>query len=119
MRGAQFYELFALLTSKIGMKIKKDDIVKILSGKSKGKTGKVTRVFPDEGKIVVEGVNVCKKHRRPTRQGESGQIIQMPLPIDASNASVMCSSCSKPARLGGAKTGKTKSRVCKKCGASI
>jgi large subunit ribosomal protein L24 len=98
------------------MNIKKDDIVKIISGKDRGKTGKVIHVFPVRGRITVDGVSMVKKHRKPRKQGEKGQIVPMPTPIDASNAMVMCSSCSAPVRIGSKVVGKKKVRVCKKCG---
>ena len=101
------------------MYIKKNDIVKIISGKDKGKTGKVTHVLVGENKIVVEGVNIHKKHSKPKRQGQKGQIIQMPKPISASAAMVVCSACNKPARLGRKTVGAKKFRVCKKCKAEM
>lgn len=101
------------------MKIKKNDTVKIISGKDKGKTGKVTHVLVGENKIVVEGVNIHKKHSRPKKQGQKGQIIQMPKPISASTAMVVCTSCNKPVRLGRKTVGVKKFRVCKKCGAEM
>lgn len=66
------------------MHIKKGDTVTILSGDDKGKTGKVTKAFPAEGKIVVEGINTVRKHQRPTRQGQKGQIVDMAMPLHAS-----------------------------------
>ena len=101
------------------MNIKKNDTVKIISGKDKGKTGKVTHVLVGEGKIVVEGVNIHKKHSKPKRQGQKGQIIQMPKPINASTAMVICAACNKPARLGRKTVGAKKFRVCKKCKAEM
>lgn len=101
------------------MKIKIDDKVKIISGKDKGKTGKVTHVFPEKNKIVVDGVGIAKKHSKPKKQGQKGQIIQMPTPLDASNAMLVCSSCSKPVRSGKKKIGKKNVRVCKKCGGEL
>lgn len=101
------------------MKIKKNDTVKIISGKDKGKTGKVTHVLVGENKIVVEGVNIHKKHSKPKKQGQKGQIIQMPKPISASTAMVVCASCKKPVRLGRKTVGTKKFRVCKKCGAEM
>ncbi|PJA86245.1 MAG: 50S ribosomal protein L24, partial [Candidatus Moranbacteria bacterium CG_4_9_14_3_um_filter_44_28] len=67
------------------MKIKKGDIIKILSGKDRGKTGKVTRVLLKEEKAIVDGLNLVKKHTRPKRQGEKGQRISVPAPVDMSN----------------------------------
>ncbi len=101
------------------MKIKKGDTVKIISGKNRGKTGKITHVFPKENKIVVEGVNVRKRHTRPKKQGQKGQIIQRPMPIDVSNAVLICSRCSKPTRVGSGVAGAKKIRICKKCNGEI
>ncbi|MBI4692129.1 MAG: 50S ribosomal protein L24 [Candidatus Terrybacteria bacterium] len=101
------------------MKIKKNDTVKIISGKDRGKTGKVTHAFPKENKIVVEGVNIHKKHTRPKKQGQKGQVIQMPMPIHISNAMIICSNCSKPVRIASKKAGAKKIRVCKKCNGEI
>ena len=101
------------------MELKKGDTVKILSGKDKGKSGKVVRAFPVENLILVEGVNVHKKHSKPKKQGQKGQIIEMPGAIKASSAQIMCSSCKKAVRIGQKVEGEKKVRVCKKCGASL
>ncbi len=97
------------------MKIKKGDTVLIISGKDRGKTGKVIKCLPKEHKIVVEGVNLVKKHIKPRRSGEKGQIIQMPAPFDVSNAKLICPRCSKPTRVGYKVEGEKKYRICKKC----
>ena len=101
------------------MKIKKGDTVLIISGKDRGKKGKVLKVFPKERKILVEGVNLVKKHQKPRREGEKGQIIQLPKPIDVSNAKLICPKCAKATRVGYKITEKQKFRVCKKCGQEI
>ena len=101
------------------MKIKRNDTVKIISGKDRGKTGKVTHVLRRGNKIVVEGVNIRKKHTRPKRQGQKGQIVQMPMPIDVSNVMVICPSCNKPVRIGFRYEGEKKIRICKKCKGEI
>ncbi len=101
------------------MKIKKGDNVKIISGKDKGKIGKVTKSFPVKNKIIVEGANLRKKHMRPTKQGQKGQMVQIAMPMDVSNAIIMCGSCNKPTRVGMRMSGEKKSRVCKKCGADL
>jgi len=103
------------------MKIKKGDTVLIISGKDKNKKGKVLEALSKERKILVEGVNLVKKHQKPKKTGEKGQIIQLPKPIDISNAKLICSKCGKPARVGykiiaGTKNQKSKIRICKKCG---
>lgn len=101
------------------MKLKKNDNVLIISGKDRGRKGKILEVFRNEGKIVVEGMNMHKKHRKPKRQGQKGEIIEVATPIDASNAKIICVKCVKPTRLGYRITAERKYRVCKKCGEEI
>jgi large subunit ribosomal protein L24 len=101
------------------MKIKKNDQVKMISGKDRGKTGKVLRVFSQSGKAVVEGLNIVKKHTRPRREGEKGQRVTVPAPIDISNLMLVCPKCSKASRVGFKVTEKNKFRVCKRCGSEI
>lgn len=101
------------------MKIKKGDIVKIISGKDRGKSGKVLKVFPEDGRLLVEGVNMRKKHERPKRQDKKGETITRPSPVSVANAMLVCPKCSKPSRVGYKVDGKQKSRMCKKCGAEI
>ena len=97
------------------MKIKKGDTILVTTGKDKGKKGKVLSVFPGKNKIVVEGVNITKKHRRPKQEREKGQIIEVVRPIDISNVKLICPKCSKAARIGYKIVEKKKYRVCKKC----
>ncbi|MEK7194011.1 MAG: 50S ribosomal protein L24 [Patescibacteria group bacterium] len=101
------------------MKIKKNDTVKIIAGKDKNKTGKVLKVLSAKGKILIEGLNLYKKHVRPKRQGEKGQVVLVPRPIDASNVMLVCSGCGKAARVGFRLEGKNKIRYCKNCRAKI
>lgn len=101
------------------MKIRKGDNVKILSGKDRGKTGKVSRVLPDAGKALVEGLNLVKKHIRPRKQGEKGQRVSVPAAIDISSLMLVCPKCSKATRVGFKVSEKDKFRVCKKCGSEI
>ena len=101
------------------MNIKKSDNVIVITGKDRGKQGKVLRVLRDEDKVLVEGLNLKKKHQRPRKQGEKGQVIEMPHPIHISNVALYCSSCGKGVRMGAKMEGKTKVRVCKKCGKEI
>lgn len=102
------------------MDFKKNDNVSITSGKDKGKSGKITKILLAEEKIVVEGINMKKKHLKPKKSGEKGQIIQIASPISASNASMICSSCSKNTRIAKKVEAKGKKlRVCKKCGAEL
>ena len=101
------------------MKIKKNDQIKISAGKNKGKSGKVLRVFPVENKIIVEGLNLIKKHVRPRREGEKGQRIEIPGKMNVSNAMLVCPKCGKTTRIGHKNIGEKKVRVCKKCSAEI
>lgn len=101
------------------MRIKKGDTVLIISGKDKGKKGKILEVLSKGGKILVEGVNLMKKHQKPKKTGEKGQIIQLPKPIDVSNVKLICLKCGKPTRIGYKIVEKKKYRTCKKCGQEI
>jgi len=97
-------------------KIKKNDIVYVLSGKDKGKTGKVFRVNARAGKAFVEGINYVKKHMRKTKQEQQGGIVQKESPIRLSNIAPLCKTCNKPARMGiSTLADGTKSRFCKRC----
>lgn len=96
------------------MGIKKGDTVIVLSGKNKGKKGKVINVFPQEAKIVIEGVNVAKKHQRPTRNFQGG-IIERPMPIFASKTMLVCPRCSEPTRPQLKLVGDKRVRVCRSC----
>ena len=98
------------------MKIRTGDKIKILSGNDRGKEGKVTAVFPEESRIVVEGLNMRKKHVRARTQGQKGELVRFPAPFSASRAALVCSSCGKPTRVGYQVTEGRKTRVCKKCG---
>lgn len=97
------------------MKIKKGDNVKIIVGKDKNKTGKVLKVLPDKNKLLLEGLNLYKKHVRPKTQEEKGQTVSVPRPIDASNVMLVCSSCDKAVRVGYRTEDGNKIRFCKKC----
>lgn len=101
------------------MKIKKGDTVLIMSGKDKGKKAKVLRSFPSDDLILVEGVNIKKAHKRPKRQGEKGQVVEMPAPFCVSKAQIVCSKCGKPTRVGYLVGKEEKRRICKKCKAEV
>lgn len=101
------------------MKIHKNDQVLIISGKDRGRKAKVLQTFPKEKKILVEGINIRKKHIRPKRTGEKGQIVEMPGPINVSNVKLICPKCKKAVRVGCKKEGDRKYRICKKCGGEI
>ena len=101
------------------MNIRKDDKVIVLSGKDKGKEGKVLSANPKAGKVIVEGVNVASKHMRPRKQGEQGGIIKMETPIYACKVMVVCPKCGKPTRVAHKLVDGKNVRVCKKCGANL
>lgn len=118
------------------MKIKKGDKVQIIKGRdrvkrskdgeklAKGNQGKVLAVLSEKGKILVEGLNLRNKNVRPKKQGEKGQIIQIPAPMNVANVLLVCPKCNEPVRVGyrllsSDQKGKKKVRICKKCGESI
>ncbi len=101
------------------MRIKKNDTVLITAGKYRGKTGKVLRAFPKKGLIVVEGVNLIKKHQKAKKSGAKGEIIHIPAPFDVSNTKLICPKCKKPTRITYRVEGGEKYRVCKKCDKAI
>ena len=80
------------------MSVKKDDVVVVLSGKDKGKQGKILEVFPKQGKVVVEKVNMVSRHTRPRQQGEQGGILQKEAPLYACKVQRVCPKCNKPTR---------------------
>ena len=101
------------------MKIRKGDKVKVLTGKDKGREGTVSKVIPSKNRLIVERVNVAKKHFRPTQKITQGGIIEKDMPIDASNVSIICSACG-PTRVGYEfKEDGTKARICRKCGGDL
>ena len=102
-----------------GMRVRKGDRVRVLTGKDRGKEGEVSRAFPDKRKVIVDGVNVAKKHQKATRATMQGGIIDKDMPIPVANVAVLCSACG-PTRVGyrcepdGAKV-----RTCNKCGGDL
>ncbi len=101
------------------MNVKKNDTVVVLSGKDKGKQGKVLSVDPKAGKVVVEKVNVASRHTKPRKQGEEGGILKKETPLYASKVMTVCPKCNKPTRVAHKVEGGKKTRVCKHCGAEI
>lgn len=102
------------------IKIKKGDMVKVMTGKDAGKTGKVAQVLASDQKVVVEGLNILKKNIKPTKQGEKGQILEFSAPVDVSNVQIVCSKCNKVTRVGFKllADGK-KQRICRKCNEAL
>ena len=96
------------------MKIKKDDTVVVISGKDKGKTGKVVRSFPRDEKVIISGVNVKKLHKRPTKTGQKGQIIEQAGPIHVSNVMIVDPKTNKPTRINIKKDSGKRERVTQK-----
>ena len=101
------------------MNLKKEDKVIVLSGKDKGKQGRVLVAEPKTGKVIVEGVNVATKHKKPAKQGEEGGIIKTETPIYACKVMVVCPKCGKPTRVAHKVENGKSVRVCKKCGAEL
>ena len=101
------------------MNIIKNDKVVVLSGKDKGKEGKVLSADPKNEKVIVEGVNVASKHVKPRKQGEQGGIIKVETPIRVCKVMVVCPKCGKPTRVAHKQENGKNVRVCKKCGANL
>jgi len=100
------------------MKLKKGDRVMVLSGKDVGKEGEITRVIPERDRVIVDGVNVAKRHQRATRATMQGGIIDKDMPIHVSNVAIVCNTCG-PTRIGYRFEGTEKIRVCRKCGKDL
>ena len=97
------------------MNIKKGDQVKIISGKDRGKIGAVVRAVVTEGRVTVEGLNLYKKRIKPKKQGQKGETVLVPRPIDASSVMLVCANCKKASRVGHRMEGERKVRYCKHC----
>lgn len=97
-------------------KVRKNDTVQVLAGREKGKQGKVTRVLPKEQRVVIDGVNIRKRHVKAKRPGEQAGIVEFPAPLHISNVALVCAKCGRPSRIGfrfledGSKV-----RYCKRC----
>ena len=96
--------------------VKKDDTVIVLTGKDRGKTGKILKVIPKKMRVIVEGVNIIKKHQKPTQANPEGGIIKKEAPIHVSNVLLFCPKCAKGVRTRKKIDGDRKIRVCVKCG---
>jgi large subunit ribosomal protein L24 len=101
------------------MKLKKGDRVRVLTGKDRGDEGEIMRVFPKDGKVIVEGVNVAKKHQRALRATMQAGIIDKDMPLPVSNVALICPSCG-PTRVGYRFDDQNKKvRICRKCGGDV
>ncbi len=99
--------------------VKTGDEVVVINGKYRGKRGKVMQVSPSEGKVIVEGVNIVKKHVKPKKMGEPGGIIEAESALYADKVQLVCPKCGRPTRVGKKVTDDNKVRVCKKCNAEF
>ena len=99
--------------------VKAEDTVIVISGDDKGKKGKVLQVAPKEGKVIVEGVNLVKKHVKPRPPQEAGGIVDAEAPMYASKVQLFCNKCGKATRAAHKMDGDKKVRVCAKCGAAL
>ncbi len=101
------------------LKVKKNDTIRVIAGKDKGKTGKVLRANPEAGTLVVEGINLVTKHVRARKAGEKGQKTYFPKPLNISKVMLVCDKCGDPTRVGikvlEGDTRKKRERVCKSC----
>ena len=107
------------MADRVKMRLKKGDQVLVLTGKDVGKQGEITRVLPDRNMVIVDGINVAKKHQRSTKATMQGGIIDKDMPLPASNVAILCPTCG-PSRIGYRRDdGGQKLRVCKKCGKDL
>jgi large subunit ribosomal protein L24 len=102
-----------------GVDIRRDDEIQVIHGKDRGTRGRVVRVLPREGRIMVEGIARAKKHARPSKQRQQGGIIDIEQFIDISNVQVVCKSCGQPTRVGHRVEDGKRVRVCRKCEADL
>ncbi|NLI70572.1 MAG: 50S ribosomal protein L24 [Firmicutes bacterium] len=105
--------------ASVKLKIKTGDNVQVLSGKDKGKKGKVIAAYPRERLVKVEGINIIKKHAKPTQKVPQGGIREMEAPMHISKVMILCPACGKTTRVGRKDIGERLIRVCKKCGESL
>ncbi len=104
----------------MGFRIRTGDTVKVIAGKDRGRIGKVKKVYPEKKRVLVEEVNIVKRHLRPRGANEPSGIVEMAAPIHISNVMLVCPNCGEPTRVGYMKLEDgSKARVCKKCGEVI
>lgn len=107
------------------MYIRKDDQVLVISGDNNGKKGRVLKIFPEKDRVIVEGVNMIKRHMRPTQRNPQGGIVEKEGPVHTSNVMLVCPKCSTPTRVnfqirsGEGKASRHRTRICKNCGEMI
>ncbi len=91
----------------------------MLSGKDRGKKAKILAVIPESGKVILEGLNMIKRHTKPRQQGQSGQIISKERAVSAASVAIICKACGKVTRVGYSMEGDKKTRICKKCKSTV
>ena len=105
--------------SLVKLHVKKGDTVVVLSGKDKGKEGKIIEAQPKHGKVIVEGINKVKRHTKPNLKAPQGGILTKEAPLHACKVMLVCPACNKPTRIGHKEVNGKNARVCKKCGEVI
>jgi len=102
------------------VKIKKNDMVMVVKGRDRGKTGKVMRVIPDEGRVLIERLNIVKRHSKPRGAASPGGIVEKEAPLRIENVMIFCDRCNAPVRAGWTlNADKTKTRSCRRCGEAL
>ena len=96
--------------------VKKNDLVMVVSGKEKGKSGRILRLIPEKEKVIVEKINFVKRHSRPHGKQRQGGILEKEAPLHLSNVMLLCEKCNKPVRIGHREVENKKARYCRKCG---
>jgi large subunit ribosomal protein L24 len=100
-------------------RVRKNDTVMVIAGRDRGKTGKVLRVFPERRRVIVERLNLVKRHTKPRGASSSGGILEKEAPLDVSNVMVFCDNCNAPVRVGFKLSQAGKSRICRRCGETL
>ncbi len=100
-------------------RLRKNDTVMVIKGRERGKTGKVLRLLPKENRVVIERLNLVKRHTKPSGAGSSGGILEKEAPIRLANVMIMCDRCNAPVRIGIKVIGEDKTRVCRRCGETL
>lgn len=101
------------------LRLRRGDTVRVILGKDRGKQGKIIACLPREGRVIVEGLNLVKKHVKARRAGEKGQRVTSPAAIDLSNVQLVCPQCKKRTRVGIRRQGTERVRVCRQCSAVV
>jgi len=107
-----------MIDANVKTKLKKDDLVQVISGKEKGKQGKIVRIDREKGRAIVQGVNMVKKAMKKRNQNDRGGIVEIEAPLHVSNVMIVCKKCG-PTRIGYKIDGAAKKRVCRKCGEAL